>query len=297
MSPSVLVVGATGTLGSHLLDAARRRGMAVLATARQAGPQTLAFELGVDDTGAFLDRMPCHPAVALICAAESGIDRCRTEPAAAAINGAATHQLFAALAERGIFTVFYSSDLVFAGKPGEAPCGYRESDPSRPGTAYGQQKLAAESALRRHGSEHLILRLAKLYAGNAADTSPLAQWRQAFGRNQAVRCATDQWLTPTWAGDVAEITFRLLEQKTCGTLHVAAPESFTRHELARQMAGHWGFDPALVQACSITDFDFAEPRPGDNRLNTETLHARLDFQFRRVSCLPSDLTLTESLEH
>ncbi|HLO64243.1 MAG TPA: sugar nucleotide-binding protein [Azonexus sp.] len=290
MTPSVLVLGATGTLGPHLVAAARRRSIGVLATARQAAPQCLAFTLGRDAPGAWLDSLPGRPAAALICAAESGIDRCRTDPAAAAINGEATCELIAALVDRGILPVFYSTDLVFAGQPGEAPGGYRESDPCCPGTAYGRQKLAAETMLRSLGNEHLILRLAKLYAGNADDHSPLAQWCQAFARRQPVRCATDQWLTPTWAGDVAEITFRLLETGCRGTLHVAATESYTRYDLARRMAENWGFDPALVEACSIADFAFAEPRPPDNRLNTDALRARLDFRFRQVSCLPSDLT-------
>lgn len=297
MNAPLLVIGATGTLGRHLAAAGRRRGFEVYATARQAAPGRLRFCLPDDDANAFLDRLPTPPAAAFVCAAESGIDRCRQDPASEAINVAATRRLFAALAERGILPVFYSSDLVFSGRPGEAADGYREGDPCHPGTAYGRQKHQAEEALRQLGDEHLILRLTKLYSTDGDDRSPLAQWRQALASRQVIRCATDQWLTPTWAGDVAAVSYALLERNHRGTVHVAAPESFTRFSLAVRLAHQWGFAAGLVSPCLIGDFAFAEPRPQDNRLNTDYLRRLLDFHFHPVACVRPDLTLAAEKEH
>ncbi len=296
MTGSILVVGASGTLGRHLLAAARKRGLHVVGTGRQATADRLRFVLNEDDPAAFLDALPNRPELALICAAESNIDRCRTDPSAAAVNMVATGNLIAALNARHILPVFYSSDLVFSGRPGETTDGYREDDPCMATTAYGQHKLHIEQLLRQQGLPHLTLRLAKLYTDDAADVSPLAQWRKAFVAGETVRCATDQWLTPTWAGDVAKITFRLLEQHCRGTVHVAAPESYTRHDLARRLAAHWGYDPDLVHACAIADFAFAEPRPQDNRLNTEMLKALLAPAFRSVFS-SENFPTTSFLEH
>lgn len=289
MNAPLLVIGATGTLGRHLVATGRRCGFEVYASARQAAPGRLRFCLPDDDANTFLDRLPTLPTAAFVCAAESGIDRCRQDPASEAINVAATQRLFAALTERGILPVFYSSDLVFSGRPGEAADGYREGDPCHPGTAYGRQKQQAEEGLRQLGDEHLILRLSKLYSGDSDDVSPLAQWRQALASRQVIRCATDQWLTPTWAGDVAEVSLRLLAAAHRGTVHIAAPESFTRHELASKLVAQWRGDPALIEACSIHDFKFAEPRPQDNRLNTDKLRTLLDYRFRQVTELGADL--------
>ncbi|MDQ5902519.1 MAG: dTDP-4-dehydrorhamnose reductase [Pseudomonadota bacterium] len=300
MKAPLLVIGATGTLGRHLVAAGRRRGFEVYATARQAAPGRRHFCLPDDDANAFLDRLPTLPAAAFVCAAESGIDRCRQDPTSEAINIVATQRLFAALTARGILPVFYSSDLVFSGRPGAAADGYRESDPCQPSTAYGRQKQQAEEGLRQLGEKHLILRLAKLYSGdgdNGCDVSPLAQWRQALAEGQAIRCATDQWLTPTWAGDVAAVSFALLERNHSGTVHVAAPESFTRFSLAVRLARQWGFDAGLVSPCLIGDFAFAEPRPQDNRLNTDYLRRLLDFHFHPVACVRPDLTLATEKEH
>lgn len=297
MLAPLLVIGATGTLGRHLVAAGRQRGFEVYATSRQATANTHRFCLPDDNPGAFLDRLPTPPVAAFVCAAESGIDRCRQDPASEAINVTATRRLFAALAERDILPVFYSSDLVFSGRPDEAADGYREGDPCHPGTAYGRQKHRAEEALRQLGEKHLILRLSKLYSGDSDDRSPLAQWRQALAGQQAIRCATDQWLTPTWAGDVAAASFALLERNRRGTVHVAAPESFTRFALAVRLAQQWGFDGDLVSPCLIGDFAFAEPRPQDNRLNTDYLRRLLDFHFHPVACLRPDLTLAAEEEH
>lgn len=282
MKGPLLIIGGTGTLGRHLVAEARRLGLATEATRRTGGDGLRAFSLADDAPGDFIDRLPQRPSAAFVCAAESGIDRCRTDPASARINVDATQALFSALAERGILTVFYSSDLVFSGTPGEAENGYREDDACRPGTAYGQQKWQAEQALRQLGERHLIIRLSKLYSGDATDTSPLTQWQRALAAGQSIPAAIDQWITPTWAGDVAGISLRCLAESVHGTLHVAAPQSFTRHALAVFLATQWGYDPARVIPCRIGDFAFAEPRPQDNRLNTDRLQSLFAHHFRTV---------------
>jgi dTDP-4-dehydrorhamnose reductase len=189
--------------------------------------------------------------------------------------------LFLALAQRRIHTVFFSSDMVFAGDAG----GYAEDNACHPTTEYGRQKLDAERALRECGGSSLIVRLGKLYARDARDTSPLSAWYRAWAAGQKVRCAHDQWLMPTWAGDVAALSLVLAEQRRSGIVHMVAPQAYTRLELARLLARQWGVDDGLIEPCSIREFDFAEPRPLNNCLRGERLREWLDWQYFAVEKL------------
>lgn len=281
---TLLVVGAGGMLGSHLCDAAVVRGMDCIAASSRAGAAR-PFDLLRDDPERWLDALPALPEAALVCAAQSNIDACRRDPKASReLNVVATGRLFHALARRNIHTVFYSSDMVFAGDAGD----YGEDDACAPTTEYGRQKLAAENTLRDSGAPHLIIRLGKLYACDARDTSPLSGWYRVWSAGQSVRCARDQWLMPTWAGDVAAVSLELVAQRRGGIVHVVAPEAYTRLELARLLAREWGFGAGLIEPCSIGDFDFSEPRPLNNCLRGERLQGWTGWVFRPVSRLRYD---------
>lgn len=281
---TLLVVGAGGMLGSHLCDAAVVRGMDCIAASSRAGAAR-PFDLLRDDPERWLDASPALPDAVLVCAAQSNIDACRRDPQASReLNVVATGRLFRALARRNIHTVFYSSDMVFAGDSGN----YGEDDACAPTTEYGRQKLEAENTLRDSGAPHLIIRLGKLYACDARDTSPLSGWYRAWSAGQSVRCARDQWLMPTWAGDVAAVSLELVAQRRSGIVHLVAPQAYTRLELARLLAHEWGFGAGLIEPCGIGDFDFAEPRPLNNCLRGERLRNWTGWVFRPVSRLRYD---------
>ena len=277
----LLIVGAGGMLGSHLCEAAAARGLAVIAASSRGGAAS-HLDLLSDDAGRWLDALPEMPAAALVCSAQSNIDTCRRDPEGSwRLNVEATGALFRALAERGVATLYYSSDMVFAGDAGN----YGEDDECRPSTEYGRQKRAAEEALLAAHPRALVLRLGKLYARDRRDSSPLSGWFRSWSQGRVTRCARDQWLMPTWAGDVAAISLDLIARQSHGVLHVVAPAAYTRLELARRLARVWGFDEGLIVSCSIADFDFAEPRPLNNCLRSERLRAWLAPKYFPVERL------------
>lgn len=277
----LLVIGAGGMLGSHLCEAALRRGLPLLRASSRSNSDR-QFDLTRDNADAWLDNLPVAPAAAIVCSAQSNIDACRQHPTESRdLNVDGTCRLFSALAKRNIPTLFYSSDMVFAGDLGN----YCEEDPCHPSTEYGRQKLDAERFLLNTGGRALVVRLGKLYARDNRDTSPLSGWFRAWNAGQKTQCATDQWLMPTWAGDVAEASIDLLEQDHQGIVHLVAPEKFTRLELARHLAKNWGFDERLIEPCSIRDFKFVEPRPLNNCLNGARFNHWLPREFFRVGSL------------
>lgn len=272
----LLVVGANGWLGRRAVPFFRGLGHSVLAASHRPGADCVIDLAGPADRW----RTAIPPGVerALVLSGVTSIDACRRDPAESRrLNVEGPAAFFRELRDRGVPFVFISSDMVFAGDRGD----YREDDPREPTTAYGRQKKEAEDHVLAECPESLVVRLSKLYDDDPDDPSPVGQTRRDLLAGKAVRAARDQVVTPTHAVDALRAIGRLMAAGHAGAYHVAAPERFTRLSLARLVARSVGREQ-LVEPCSIADFPFEEPRPLDNSLNTDKLHATVDVSFSSV---------------
>jgi dTDP-4-dehydrorhamnose reductase len=237
----LLVLGASGFLGPHLVRAARRAGWRVSAAARApaalpefpgAAPDArVRFDATEPDALARLldERAPD----AMLCAAAlSRIDACERDPALAHALNVALPAAAAALAQaRGIRLVHLSTDLVFGARP---PRGARfdEADEPAPLHAYGRSKAEGEACVLATDARALVVRLPLLYGdslgrGLGASDQLLA----ALARGERPALFVDEWRTPLEATNAAEALVELVSSAASGLLHVAGPERCNRHDL------------------------------------------------------------------
>ncbi|WP_234717819.1 SDR family oxidoreductase, partial [Mycobacterium tuberculosis] len=109
-------------------------------------------------TPAVTDFLNRHGAITTIinCAAYNDVDRAERQPSAAmALNCEAPADLAREAVRRGLKLVSYSTDFVFDGTK-QAP--YREDDPARPLSVYGNSKYQGEKAVLAADSNALIIR-------------------------------------------------------------------------------------------------------------------------------------------
>ena len=148
-SGRALVVGGDSLVGSELQVHCRKLGLTVDASSRRAearqGPGAIFLDLGDPDLtplqGSRYD-------VAFVCAAVTSMQVCQSDPTLSRrINVDNTLDLMRRLADRGTHLVFLSSSQVF---DGETPMP-DEASPTSPKNEYGEQKLAVEEAIERHG--------------------------------------------------------------------------------------------------------------------------------------------------
>jgi len=264
----ILLVGAQGFLGRRLVKALEDEGLEHLDASHGAGAD-VQIDLNMPVTALDLPRNISH---AVILSSITSVDECLKNPQRTeAFNVTHTCQLITALTAQNIVPVFISSDLVFEGRRGN----YSEREQTEPGTAYGKQKRAVEEAIKQTSTQHLIVRLGKLYTLEKDDNSPVSGLVKSLRQGEAVKAAIDQFLTPTVAEEVAQGIVQLIHMNAQGAFHLTPTQNgaVTRYEMAVAVADAIGADPALITKCSIDDFSFAEPRPKNSTLNGDKFQA------------------------
>ncbi len=190
---TVLVAGAAGFIGSHVVERLRAAGHAVraidrpgadLSAARAAGAQALSFDLG--EAGKLREALAgCDVAVN-----GTGLfDLAATEEELRAANVTAAVAFAEAAREAGVGRLVHLSSASVYGKPARSP--QDEEGPFHPRNLYEITKLEGERAVQeRHGRgiEVAVLRPTLVYGprsryGQALFVALLAQLR-AFGRRR-----------------------------------------------------------------------------------------------------------------
>ncbi len=273
----IVVTGASGRLGSELLDRLARagrhevrawsgtttgtRGAIALRPVDLADAPAIDRALDEDDPEAILHAGCLSTAEAV-----------RRDPERArAVNVEATRRLAGWAASRGRRLVFTSTDLVFDG----SRSWYREDDPARPVLAYGRTKLDAEAHVL--GTPRgLVARLSLLF-GAPAPAAPdfFALALAALLRGEPRPFFVDEFRTPLPYSAAAEALLRLVVSDATGIVHVGGRERLSRFDLMRRAAIASGIDPSLVLPGRQADAAFAEPRPADVSLDTSRLAALL----------------------
>jgi dTDP-4-dehydrorhamnose reductase len=151
------------------------------------------------------------------CSAYTAVDRAEDEPEQAfRINAEGVRNLVLAARRKKALFLHISTDYVFDGQK-EGP--YLETDAPNPSGIYGRSKLQGEIYIRENMDSHVILRTAWLYgpAGNNFVRTMI----RLFNEWDEVRVVSDQWGSPTLAGDLADAILQIITRETlqCGTFH------------------------------------------------------------------------------
>ena len=286
-SAQVLVLGAGGFLGRHLVDAFGARALPGTRPSAALGPQDLAADLCDPER---LSRLleATAPSAVINCAALAAPAACEEEPAAAVLLNVELPRLLGEWGGRTRARVVHvSTDLVFGAEP--APKGgFGEEDEPAPVSVYGVTKAAGESALLERDPEALVVRLPLLYGdshGRARGASDDLFAQLLEGERPAL--FTDEWRTPLPVSVAAEALVELVDQRTSGKLHVAGAERVSRMELGVALCQQrFGGSTAAVQelrGCLRGDLDLSPPRPEDTSLCIQRAQALLETELPNLA--------------
>jgi dTDP-4-dehydrorhamnose reductase len=275
----VLVVGANGLLGSNVVREGQRRGWTVCGTYHSSRPgfdvPLSRFDLG--DYDHFDDTLAEHdPDAVLNCAAMTDVDACeRNADQAHLLNGEAPGGLASHCAATDVDFVHVSTDYVF---DGSARHPYSESADPNPIQAYGASKLAGERSVREEVTAALVARLSFVWGvhrGRDALTGFPAWVRDRLRSGDSVPLFTDQWVTPTRAGQAAATLLDLVERDTSGRYHVACQSCVTPSEFGAVIADSVGRSAELLREGSTSDLDRPASRPSYTCLDVGKVEATL----------------------
>lgn len=285
----LLILGASGFLGAHLVAAARTAGWRVVAAARTPGAapriagsvpaESAAWD--AEQAGAteeLIERV--RPAAILNAAALARPDECEREPARAFALNAELPRAVARIARaRGIRFVSVSTDLVFGARPARG-ARYSEEDAPSPVHVYGRSKAEGEAGALAANPSALVVRLPLLYGDSGGrGLGASDQLLAALGRGERPALFTDEWRTPLDAGNAARALVECLGREEGGLLHVAGPERLTRHELGLAVLVARGLAPAeaeeRVRRATRAELGLAELRARDASLDASRARALL----------------------
>lgn len=198
-SPRVLIVGASGQVGTEL-----QRSFAGMGEVMAVDRKTV--DLAAPDQLREMIRRT-RPDVILNAAAYTAVDRAESEPELAfAINAEAPTVLAEEAKRQNALLVHYSTDYVFDGTRAGA---WVESDAPNPLSVYGASKLAGEQAIQEVGGKYLIFRTSWVY-GPRGHNFLLTMLR--LGRERAsLRIVDDQHGAPTTSVELANATYGVVQ--------------------------------------------------------------------------------------
>ena len=256
---TLLIAGATGTLGKALARACEWRGIDYRLTSRA--------EMPLDDAAAIGRLLDAAEPWAVINAA--GWVRVDDAEAAAeaclAANAEGCVRLARACRDRGLPFVGFSSDLVFDGRQ-DRP--YVERDAPAPLNVYGASKARAEAEVLGLGGQALMVRTAAFFSPfdpyNFA-----AHVRRTLTRDHELHAADDLVVSPTYVPDLVDAVLDLLIDGETGLRHLASQGAVSWAEFARRIARALDLDERRVVGRPAASFGWPAPRPAYAALGTE----------------------------
>jgi len=279
----VLVIGATGLVGSRLLHRAEDLGHEIVGTyCHRAYGEGRRLDLGnPEEVQHCVEAV--RPNLVFLAGGLPGADYCEDHPEESqAINVAGAEHTARAAAACGARLVFFSSDFIFDGSRGP----YGEEDSPGPLNVYGKSKLAAEQRIQDVFSDFLIIRTTVVFGWNRTSLNFAMQVWQRLSTGQPFSVASDQWGNPTLVDYLVEATLRLVQMDATGVFNVVGKDRLPRHEFARALAKAMALDADLIVPTPTTALGQRAPRPLQAGLKTDKLRAAL-------GTVP--LTLDESL--
>lgn len=264
----LLVVGASGTIGSAVYHKAKREKISVLGTCRQGNADCISFVLGRDNPRGLLNALPKGSygnCTAVIAAGRTNLRFCYEHPEESHdINVRATKELLSTLETHGIKTVYLSSDAVFDGRDGN----YTETSATHPLSVYGRQKAIMEDFLGEKFPNALIYRLPKMVDENIEGNHIFADFYRNWKKSEPINCICGLRFNPTFLEDIADCILLGIKKELHGLYHVANPEPYTRAQLARKFFEKKDKDYRINES-DVSEWNFSEPKPLDTTMNTD----------------------------
>ncbi|MEV4943636.1 SDR family oxidoreductase [Streptomyces zaomyceticus] len=266
---TVLIIGASGFLGTELVRQARAAGQATAAAfnSRPGDPAGATWhQLDLRDARRLHEVLDAVTPTAVINAPSGNADW--------AVTADGSLRLTVAAASRGIRLVHVSSDAIFSG----ADVHYAETALPDPVTPYGAAKAASETAVRVLHPGAAVARTSLIIGDGGSAHERIVHELAADTREGAL--FTDDIRCPVHVADLAAALWELALSNATGVFHLAGPDAVSRLTLGVLVARRDGLDPALLPAGRRADSNL--PGALDVRLDSRATQRQLSTRLRGV---------------
>lgn len=174
------------------------------------------------------------PDVVINSAAYTAVDKAEDESDRTfAINADGARYIAEGCVAVGARMIHISTDYVFDGLLGRE---LREDDATNAVSVYGRSKLAGEEAVRDATNDTaLIIRTQALYGKKGVNF--VYTMLKLFEEREVVKVVSDQWVSPTWAGWLAETLLDLVRTECSGVVHASCRGAVSWFDFAQEIMG------------------------------------------------------------
>lgn len=284
----VLVTGANGLLGQHLVKHLLEKNYRVIATGRGdnrlpfPGSSNYAYH-SVDITNAtevYAIMSMEKPDVVVHAAAMTQVDDCEQNPEQCErVNVHGTSQMLVDAEQFSNHFIYLSTDFVFDGEKGN----YAEDDELKPISWYGFTKMQSEGIVQTSTIPWTIVRTCLVY-GNALQgtRSNIITWVKGnLEQQKDIKVVSDQYRTPTYIGDLVNGILLIIEKKAYGIYHISGKDMLTPYDMAVKTADYFKLDKSKIEKVDASTFK----QPGRRPLKTGFIieKARHDLGYEPVT--------------
>ena len=262
---NILVTGSNGQLGNCLRIASKGSNDKYIFTD--------VTELDID--GTHISRLDITDAEAVMkmvkdkgvdvivnCAAYTNVDAAEdNQNLAELLNATAVRNLAEAVRANDGTLIHISTDYVFGKEPYNIPC--REDQKGTPTGVYGMTKLHGEQQIAESGVKALILRTAWLYSEYGKNF--VQTMLNLTATQPELKVVFDQTGTPTYAQDLAEAIFNIIENRKFegneGIYHYSNEGVCSWYDFTKMIAEYAGNTACDIQPCHSSEFPSKVIRP------------------------------------
>ncbi|MBD5476933.1 MAG: SDR family oxidoreductase [Lachnospiraceae bacterium] len=274
------IFGASGYIGLYLYHRLKSDGYNVVGTSRNTVDDKLLFydieNSNIDGFLKIADRN--EKKTAIICIAESNIDRCyEYHDEAYVINVVKTKQLIHTLLENGFQVIYFSSDNVFDGVSGN----YTEESLTNPINEYGSMKAQMEQYLLQYEPKVCIMRISKVVSMKKEKQNVFTQWLEQI-ENGFIRCIKGSRLSFVCIEDIYQACLIAAEKKMYGLYNIAGDKAYSRAELAVEFYRKLGVTDIDIRECDLQEFDFKDKRPLNISMSNQKFKNETGYEFMKM---------------
>lgn len=269
---NILVTGANGQLGTALRNSS--------ANSVDKYIFTDVTELDITDAEAVKKAVKDNGIDVIVnCAAYTNVDKAEDDAQfAELLNATAVRNLAEAVKLNDGTLIHVSTDYVFGKEPYNVPC--REDQTGTPTGVYGLTKLHGEQEIKKSGVKALIFRTAWLYSEYGRNF--VKTMLNLTSTKPELKVVFDQTGTPTYAQDLADAIFHIIENRMIngneGIYHysnegVCSWFDFTK--IIAELAGNTHCD---IQPCHSSEFPSKVVRPSYSVLDKTKFKETFDIK-------------------
>ena len=276
-----VIFGATGYIGSYIFRQLKQDGQYVIGTSRHKysiEDETVIYDILEDSPDYLISKISDVDRVAVVCIAESNIDRCLENYSSAyRVNVIRTKDLIHTLSMSGFRVIFFSSDQVFDGTQGN----YTEESERNPINKYGMMKKEIEDYLLLNEPEACILRIPKVVSTLRKRQNVLSEWTDKIDTGRTC-CIRGNRLSFVSMDDIYRICRIVAEKRLKGLFNIAGDKAYGRAELAWIFYDKLGVDQMEIKECVVEEFHFKENRPLNLSMSNAKFKIETGYMFESM---------------